>query len=1376
MFRTLSKITKIATVSAFGVALLYSQTARAEEVYYTLESTTDSNKVVLNQFLSGYVLPPNSLHPNSGSNFFHNIPSLVSSLINGLNPYSPTFSEIPPNQSATLYGFIYNANWGWISLSCTGDAGDMSNLGIECDFPHETTITADATGTIATLSGQAVNPYIGYIYFSDPGGNIIPPNNQVRFNFETGTFSGYGYNDKVGYIYFDGGLNETELGEEVEVVEEVYNECGNGELEPFGKDNIENTNDDEECDEGAANNERGLCTNYCKNAVCNDGFQAPNEQCDDGGYTGPNDLCSSACKSTLPNGVLPLCPDGSVNQDIEACDDGNFNNEDGCTENCQLTSTPGNCEVEYGEQCDDCNDNPNDGCDGTNDTDDLAICGNNIEEVVNGQRETCDDGNTISGDGCSSQCQEEKDFCGDGELQPNGVDRRPNTADDEICDDGNRNDNDACTNQCKLGGVSICGDGQETHSEECDDGNGINGDGCNIMCKNELTTTIDEPCVSITNCTEAVEYLSEISNQSFNAATYCPTATGCGDGFLQRGEECDDGNSFNNDGCSATCDDEQAGTICGNYILEGDEQCDDGNNTAGDGCGEYCSIEDQVICMSNNCQDSIETISSVFNISGLSANQFCEEFRMCGNGRRDSGEACDYNDTSDPRRLQCTALCRYEVRGWCGNGTREAGEQCEDGNLRNGDGCSSTCRKETQTQCNLDGVWSVGESCDSSFADMGRYIPSGFECEGCRIKRTGTTCGNSSQEFGEECDAGASNGTAGSTCSATCEQIETQVELTCLPELKTERIFDSSFGDRHRVLARMNCEEEIPEAASYNIGFGNIANYAEDTLDCNQIDSTPDSCVSFTRTNPQITSTNQNDWILVGYIDSPAPTGYTSASDGSNEYIFKGGDLSISNQSTVLFEEAVETEAVLEFSPKVESISFQVSPNTNPKIWQQFFNFLAGQELTFNNIFKRYSAINSNLFTADITLTVDPGSENAKFVFDSNGDNAYDDTDGSTFIFTGTPNGIGLSAPSQLLTAQIIPDAATPYNESAEVIINYAFTNGTTTRNVSYLADQLPDEESLVIRNQQIQIQGPVGSDKKIGTGNVITLIGASKESTKRKNLIKALNKIFPQTQDNKSSTITFRPNGTIVGSSNDYIRKEIDGVNFYKTNGDVEIDYLSVTQGVIIEGGNLFINSDITGDTFLQAVVLKDKYGNGGNVYIHPSVTDLNAHIFADGSLLAYDGLTTDGSNTWDHLFTINEINNQFSYRGSLTSNNTIGGAEDQNSGASYRGYSGDGSITTDIYNAKKYDLNYFRTYGLKPGRTDDIGNPEDCNDNDYLEIYQSDFNSPTCNTGDSNSSDLNPLAAKSSTLEDDEHYPVYMYFMPPPKTSPLFTTMRSQ
>src|SRR5437667_72458 len=44
----------------------------------------------------------------------------------------------------------------------------------------------------------------------------------------------------------------------------------------------------------------------------------------------------------------------------------------------------------------------------------------------------------------------------------------------------------------------------------------------------------------------------------------------CGDGIVQDGEECDDGNSIDDDGCSNRCE----VAVCGNGKREGAEECD----------------------------------------------------------------------------------------------------------------------------------------------------------------------------------------------------------------------------------------------------------------------------------------------------------------------------------------------------------------------------------------------------------------------------------------------------------------------------------------------------------------------------------------------------------------------------------------------------------------------------------------------------------------------------------------------------------------------------------------------------------------------------------------------------------------------------------
>jgi len=84
------------------------------------------------------------------------------------------------------------------------------------------------------------------------------------------------------------------------------------------------------------------------------------------------------------------------------------------------------------------------------------------------------------------------------------------------------------------------------------------------------------------------------------AANPCPTPP-CGNGVLNAGEQCDDGNPLNTDGCSDTCTVEPGWTcsgqpsvcttVCGDGIVAGSEQCDDGNLINGDGCSATCLCE-----------------------------------------------------------------------------------------------------------------------------------------------------------------------------------------------------------------------------------------------------------------------------------------------------------------------------------------------------------------------------------------------------------------------------------------------------------------------------------------------------------------------------------------------------------------------------------------------------------------------------------------------------------------------------------------------------------------------------------------------------------------------------------------------------------------
>jgi cysteine-rich repeat protein len=97
-------------------------------------------------------------------------------------------------------------------------------------------------------------------------------------------------------------------------------------------------------------------------------------------------------------------------------------------------------------------------------------CGDGAKEATEG----CDDGNTVSGDGCSETCAIEtaNPVCGNGTMETG-----------EFCDDGNTSDGDGCSASCEV--QSLCGNGTIEAGEACDDHNTASGDGCSPTCQVE---------------------------------------------------------------------------------------------------------------------------------------------------------------------------------------------------------------------------------------------------------------------------------------------------------------------------------------------------------------------------------------------------------------------------------------------------------------------------------------------------------------------------------------------------------------------------------------------------------------------------------------------------------------------------------------------------------------------------------------------------------------------------------------------------------------------------------------------------------------------------------------------------------------------------
>jgi fibro-slime domain-containing protein len=407
-------------------------------------------------------------------------------------------------------------------------------------------------------------------------------------------------------------------------------QCFNVDAGPYCGDGIVRTDLGEECDDSnriGGDGCSGICkveSNWecptagqaCKSLiVCGNGERQTGEGCDDGNKTS-GDGCSSACEAEsgwycAPSEAdkpssksncsrLASCGDGRITAG-ETCDlsdkngtgagcDANCRTEDGwvCRPlpgGCKHMSVCGNSKVEDGEQCDDGNSDPDDGCSsscqieasyyectpGTLCTD-ISQCGNGVLE----KSEQCDDHNNDNDDGCTSDCTVEDGFqcrmagqpcvplCGDSKLVGG-----------ETCDDGNRDNKDGCSITCtKEPGYtcqgtgpgsciqSICGDGNKDTSEGCDCGDDPNSlpDGC--AGPNGLFFGDGTGCSK--TCTK--EPTCKRSNSEGCASV-------CGDGNLSGKEVCDDGNTFDGDGCAADCSQEEEGFECENVTISDEQDC-----------------------------------------------------------------------------------------------------------------------------------------------------------------------------------------------------------------------------------------------------------------------------------------------------------------------------------------------------------------------------------------------------------------------------------------------------------------------------------------------------------------------------------------------------------------------------------------------------------------------------------------------------------------------------------------------------------------------------------------------------------------------------------------------------------------------------------
>lgn len=130
----------------------------------------------------------------------------------------------------------------------------------------------------------------------------------------------------------------------------------------------------------------------------------------------------------------------------------------------------------------------------------------------------------------------------------------------------------------------------------------------------------------------------------------------------------------------------------------------------------------------------------------------------CFTGDFAQGLPCESDSDCGPQ-LQCLeGLCGgLGDPALCGNGLLDTEEECDDGNLRDGDACTPSCRFPV---CG-DGYAALNEACDDGNTD------DGDDCTAtCQRPPIPATCGNGSVESGEECDDG--NLDEGDTCTPAC--------------------------------------------------------------------------------------------------------------------------------------------------------------------------------------------------------------------------------------------------------------------------------------------------------------------------------------------------------------------------------------------------------------------------------------------------------------------------------------------------------------------------------------------------------------------------------------------------------------------------------
>jgi len=432
----------------------------------------------------------------------------------------------------------------------------------------------------------------------------------------------------------------------------------------------------EECDDGNAVNGDG-CDDNCTTTRCGNGVVAGSEACDDG-----NAVDTDACKNDCTDNV---CGDGVQNVGVEACDDGNLVDGDGCDADCTVggpcAPVPGNLTAWW-----------------TGDGSGADIEGGYDAALRNGagfaigksqQAFSLDGSNDFvnvaddaaldvgSGDFTVDLWAFFNDTAGEQVLIEKYVEtysdvstgwsltKLSNNVVRLAAGGGQSVDSSHLSipvatwvhfaarrsgatvavfmNGTKVGEDSIVGDLSSPSSLKFGHRGAPSDTPGSVDTRGFfLNGRIDEVHLVVGRALSDGEIQAIVSA---GRSALCAPVPVCGNGLIEAGEPCDDGNLVSGDGCENDCT-----LSCGNGVTDANEECDDGNAIDDDGCDSNCTV--------TGCGNGL-----------VAGNETCED------GNTISGDGCDNN---------CTETA-------CGNGVATAGEACDDGNAVDGDGCESDC-------------------------------------------------------------------------------------------------------------------------------------------------------------------------------------------------------------------------------------------------------------------------------------------------------------------------------------------------------------------------------------------------------------------------------------------------------------------------------------------------------------------------------------------------------------------------------------------------------------------------------------------------------------------------------------------------------------